>query len=128
MTLRISYEQSSWVRGENTSLHWSARILPPPSSATNCQIGPRLIKIGPNTDHFLVPIRTKSRPEFALNPDQYHEIRLFCKFSKFSALKHIYFIVRFMIKKKTNFQHKFIHFRSNPDFFMQIRTISGPIS
>ena len=51
-------------------------------SATTCQIGPRLIKIGPIPDHFLMQIRTKSGPKYALNPDQYRKIRLLPVFSE----------------------------------------------
>ena len=35
-----------------------------------------MVKIGPNPDQFLLPIWTKSGPKCALNPDQYHKIRL----------------------------------------------------
>ena len=112
------------------------------SSATTCQIGLRLIKIGPNPDRFLGPIRTKSRPNPDLNVPwirtntmklDFHQTSLkllefFCfanyllhrwihnEKDRFSALIHPIFI------KSGLFYAKPDHFRTNFMKKVQIRT------
>ena len=81
-------------------------------SAAICQIGPRFVKIGPNPDHFLVQVRTKSGPRGASNPDLSSEIRLLLDFYEYSRLFKPYETCNISLSacKKDHFQGSFFNF------------------